>query len=204
MALPYYGECRTCGSYGSCQHAYYGPLYSNSSSFCMKCGYSMCRCVHQGPIFPAKYAGPCLRCEHVIFTGEAAQFIDNKFGHPVGQCKPDLTITSGAIRPKKETEMDRLDRKINAVENELVALLERKERITEIGEDVYENESVLMWNRKFTGSRKAYTYIAVKADDVWYVTGSRQPNRSYTWDDLVEEHLVNTESVWVVTEMEEL
>jgi hypothetical protein len=112
-----------------------------------------------------------------------------------------------------EKEMD-IERLIEGHYEAIDRLVDKKAQIARFGEtDEYDTDAVLVFRRRadsFTprlyGWAKddcEFTYAAIKvAQGWWYITG-RGAHR-YTWEQLRDEHLVNSTEVWYVTEMEQL
>jgi len=92
------------------------------------------------------------------------------------------------------------------LEKQAERALEALESLEIFGDDVYENETVLMVNYKHLEySDKTYSYIAAKLDDRWYLTGY-QNEGPRSWDKLVEQFLSHGEvtEVWMVTGWEQI
>lgn len=73
--------------------------------------------------------------------------------------------------------------------------------LDEFGEDDFDDEDVLMFKKRFSPISKLYTYAAVKAEGLWYVTGTRQRN-PLTWKQLVEFISEGCDELWQCTEFE--
>lgn len=52
----------------------------------------------------------------------------------------------------------------------------------------YEQESVLVFYKKFTPAPlgKTYTYSAIKLDNRWFLSGPSQMNNKYSWVELID------------------
>ncbi len=108
------------------------------------------------------------------------------FGQPVGGTVPNIRETAEAQLQRNELERQRL--------------LTRLALLDQFGpEDPWPDETVLTFKRDFGGPR-TYIHVAVRLAGVWYVTGSRNNNRSFLWDEFVEEHLAKSlpDSIYVV------
>jgi hypothetical protein len=75
--------------------------------------------------------------------------------------------------------------KKQVLEGQLGRLLTELDKLEAIGEDVYENDTVLSIKYKHSNSDKEYDYVALKSDDRWYVTGY-QNQGPRTWDKMME------------------
>ena len=74
-------------------------------------------------------------------------------------------------------------------EAERQRLLTRLDLIDSFGEeDPWEDQTVISFDRNFGGPR-TYTHVAVRLGGKWWVTGNRNVGTSFTWEQLVEEHL---------------
>lgn len=107
---------------------------------------------------------------------------------------PARENTNMSIRDTAQAQLQR-----NEAERQ--RLLTRLAILDQFGaEDPWENETVLQFNRNFGGPR-SYLHVALRSGGVWYVTGSRNTGKSFTWDELVEEHLAKSvpDSIYVVT-----
>lgn len=111
--------------------------------------------------------------------------------HPVNLTIPSILEDFTQEQPNmsiRETAQAQLERN----EAERQRLLTRLAIIDQFGEeDPWKEEAVLFFKRDFGGPR-SYVHIAVKCGDKWYVTGSRNANRAFTWPELVEEHLAKS------------
>lgn len=72
---------------------------------------------------------------------------------------------------EKEKKMDRVEI-LKARRDELDAELAALEATPDPAE--FEDDAVVCWTQHFAGSEIAYSYVALKKDDRWYVTGSRE------------------------------
>lgn len=68
--------------------------------------------------------------------------------------------------------------------------------LDKVGEDVYENGTVLCYTRRLGGQN--FTYAAIKAAEKWYVTGKE--SYGFSWDRLVEKHLADATETWIASE----
>lgn len=67
---------------------------------------------------------------------------------------------------------------------ELEAELAQRRRY---GRDTYEDGTVLSWEKTYEDMiDQVFRYAAIKAGDVWYVTGSKASSVRYTWDKLIQ------------------
>lgn len=96
--------------------------------------------------------------------------------------QPMKGTTVTTIRETAEAQLQR-----NEAERQ--RLLTRLAVLDKFGaDDPWEDETVLIFRRDFGGPR-SYGYVAVRMGGTWYVTGARNANRAFTWEELVEEHL---------------
>jgi hypothetical protein len=69
------------------------------------------------------------------------------------------------------------------------ALAEEVKRLQEcaarLGEDIFKNDDVIRFKKKFTEGGIDYTYAAIKAGGQWFLSGPRNAAISFTWDELV-------------------
>lgn len=80
-----------------------------------------------------------------------------------------------------EATIARATRDIERAERKL-AMLEK------VGEDVYVDEDVLVFYKKFSGGDnvRTYTYSAIKLGNWWFLSGPSQAHNKYDWGGLVE------------------
>lgn len=100
----------------------------------------------------------------------------------------------------KNTALDRIDRRIAALERERV-------RIESLpGEPVVDGDEtpVIYFRKTFNGIRN-YDYAAIKVSNgLWYTTGPSSP-KGYSWDELVEFITQGEEvQIYVATEWTEI
>jgi hypothetical protein len=73
------------------------------------------------------------------------------------------------------------------------------------GEDVFPDQTVLIFGCKFPQTVTVYTYVALKASGRWYVTGTGTSSMIKSWNDLVvwwKDHLAT--EIREVTETKEV
>lgn len=63
--------------------------------------------------------------------------------------------------------------------------------------DPFENGDILQFEKTFPSGDASYTYVAHKAGERWYLTGSRAP-QGITWDELVSFMGLGVAEVWKV------
>lgn len=104
-----------------------------------------------------------------------------------------------------------------ALRRQVKEMLLEAEQYDRLGDDVYEDGSILVFNKRFGNQPrqgrdthpddrgKTYTYVALKAAGLWYVTGREGGKGSgYSWDRLVDFLADGVKRVYVVTELEEV
>jgi hypothetical protein len=125
--------------------------------------------------------------------GENAQFVDDLYGHPFGQCKIDT---------EKEPTMSEIKSVISATERRLGELYAERDAQESWGKDAdYPNETVLFFKRSWD-SEHYYDYVAVKIrQNTWYLTGKWSSALSF---DKLREHLVEASEVWIVSAWEKV
>lgn len=71
-------------------------------------------------------------------------------------------------------------------------------------EDPFVTDDVPVFTRLFRGRMASYTYVALRTDAGWYITGrgSAATTNGVSWQTLVGEHLRRADEVWRVTEYE--
>lgn len=85
----------------------------------------------------------------------------------------------------RETAQAQLERN----EAERRRLITRLALLDQFGEDdPWPDGTVLTFKRDF-GGPQTYTYMAARIAGTWYTTGLRSVGASFTWPQLVEEHL---------------
>lgn len=75
--------------------------------------------------------------------------------------------------------------KKQVLEGQLDRILTEIDKLEVMGEDVYDNDTVLSIKYKHSNGDKEYDYIALKSGDRWYVTGYQNAGPR-TWDKLME------------------
>jgi len=119
-------------------------------------------------------------------------------------CPSGLDCTDSCMeRARKESTV--VSRRV-LLEKQAERVMEELERLEIFGDDVYENETVLMINfRHGPSSDITYSYVAAKLDGRWYVTGY-QNEGPRSWDKLVELFLSHGEvvEVWMITGWEQI
>lgn len=118
-----------------------------------------------------------------------------------------FTVTQG----KKDTDMGTHDtvEEIRARADRARLEADRLERtaaqLEQWGEeDPFVTDDVLVFTRLFRGRMASYTYVALRTDAGWYITGrgSAATTNGVSWQTLVGEHLRRADEVWRVTEYE--
>lgn len=92
---------------------------------------------------------------------------------------------SGSYHEKENDDMS-MDREevIQSRIAELEAELAQRRRY---GRDTYDDGTVLSWEKTYEDTiDQVFRYAAIKAGDVWYVTGSKASSVRYTWDKLIQ------------------
>lgn len=98
------------------------------------------------------------------------------------------------------TQTINIDHQIELSERRTAELLAKKELMDQFGSDEdYDVDDAILFKRKFNGSRKVYTYVAVKTPAAWYITGTKCYG-GISFNTLVEEYLIKAEEVWNCTE----
>ncbi len=107
--------------------------------------------------------------------------------------------TNMATTPGQREGADAIERRIERLQRELV-------RLELLPKDDYENGSVISFDKSF-GRSIVYSYVAIKANDKWFISGrargtDREPN-AFSWDSLLE-FVASRESempeIWYVSE----
>lgn len=94
--------------------------------------------------------------------------------------------------------------KRTALEGQLDRILTEIDKLTIIGDDVYEDDTVLLIKYRHTPSSDEYSYVALKVGGRWYVTGY-QNEGPRSWDRLIEFfHHGEITEMWQVTEWSQL
>lgn len=90
------------------------------------------------------------------------------------------------LRDRLARERDELAVAIGVLSRKLAR---REEQLTHFArypsDDVFTDGDVLRFAKKFPNSEQRYTYVAVKVDGTWHLTGKRSP-QGITWDVLVD------------------
>jgi hypothetical protein len=120
---------------------------------------------------------------------------------------------------QEEPKVDDLERqRIRRQADETIAraqrTIERAERKIEqleaFGDDVYDEETVLCFYKKFPNhaSNHPYTYMAAKINGKWYLTGPQQSGLVYNWGGLIEfvvgNNALDDIEVWQALEWERI
>lgn len=111
----------------------------------------------------------------------------------------------GFIHPGIPVRGQDLGREIIGAEKRLERLYARAARLEAWGgPEEYENGTVLIFDRTFPTAPTLYSYAAIKAGGLWYVTGAKAGADGISHNRLIEEFLDPADSVWIVTEAEQL
>lgn len=101
-----------------------------------------------------------------------------------------------------------LEQRIAQLQEERDRLATEIEKLIELGDDVYPDDSVLLFRKHYgtaplkrNGRRmhRDYTYVALKAGNAWWLTGSTGATRK-TWDDLVRFMASGVTELWEASE----
>jgi hypothetical protein len=94
---------------------------------------------------------------------------------------------------KAERDIERAERRI-----------ERLERFPQV--DEFEDETVILFYKKFHPGGIKYTYTALKVNGSWYTSGPQAAGIPFRWVDLVDFVAKSPlePEVWIVTEWEQL
>jgi hypothetical protein len=95
-------------------------------------------------------------------------------------------------------EIERLEARLSY----LYAEQEQREEVLDRFPDEHGDGSILCWEKRFQPLGPVYTFAAIKAGGLWYVTGKWQVGM--LWLPFVEKFLADAERVWAVTVMEEI
>lgn len=86
---------------------------------------------------------------------------------------------------------------------QMQAELEKIEDMPSEPEGMDDGANAILWDARFPGGTRTYSYAARKADDgLWYTTGPRSP-KGYSWSDLINWIYENSEdepTLWTVSE----
>lgn len=95
-----------------------------------------------------------------------------------------------ATQSESESEKSRMEREAVATINRANRDIERAEKrlaaIEAFGDDDYEDETVLLFYKKFVNSGRKYTYCALKVAGYWFLTGPQQSGLKYNWGALID------------------
>jgi hypothetical protein len=98
--------------------------------------------------------------------------------------------------------MSSVDAKRRAAENLLAEAAEEELLLEKLGtNEDYPNDTVLCWTRQFATGGIRYTYVAVKINGRWYITGN-QSRSTYNWEQLVNTQLRYADDICIATEWE--
>lgn len=83
-------------------------------------------------------------------------------------------------------------------------ILKKLQVLERLGEDVYDNDSVLLFRFRYNDTSSAYTFAALKAAGMWFLTGARNNGSYKSWDELVDFFTSKGEVVemWMATDWE--
>lgn len=112
----------------------------------------------------------------------------------------DVAAKQSQIRRQAEATIERANRDIERAERK-IAMIEQ------FGEDVYKEETVLCFYKKFRSGTQTYTYMAAKIAGKWYLTGPQQSGLYYDWGGLINFIISNAleeVEVWMVTDWERI
>lgn len=85
-----------------------------------------------------------------------------------------------------------------AIEAQISSLARTLAELNAPPADPYEDDTVLFWKRNFSGS--VYTYAALRARSMWFITGRNQSSTvGHRWISMYDQHLKHTlpDSLWV-------
>jgi hypothetical protein len=95
------------------------------------------------------------------------------------------------------------NRTVNSIEREMDRLRRQRDRLEYLGEDNFEEGAVIQFDKKFQNGQTEYSYVAVKAAGLWWLSGRETYGMS--WESLCEMYLSRgVDKVWVVKEFEEI
>lgn len=127
-------------------------------------------------------------------VGDAVQLMERRLGvqEANDRIRGRRTIVLAGVA-RSETLREKLERQREELATALATLttqLARREaQLRELdrypAEDPYRDGDALEFRKRYPGSDTAYTYLALRADDLWYVTGRTGPN-GVSWAELTE------------------
>lgn len=93
-----------------------------------------------------------------------------------------------------------LDRRLRQLDNERRRVEDEIASLTELGDDVYPDDSVLLFRKHFGWNddgddRRLFTYVALKAADRWWLTG-RDGTQKQSWNELVRFLSTGVTELW--------
>lgn len=112
--------------------------------------------------------------------------------------------------------IESIEREIERAERRLDRLAQRREFAEALGEDSdYEEGTILCWEQEFVDMTavdrdrgrfapgKRYSYVAIKANGWWYVSGRSAPI-SQNWASMIQQLQKAVDGVWIVTQVERI
>lgn len=82
-------------------------------------------------------------------------------------------------------------------------LRKRADFLYSVGEDEYEEETIMFFRKCFVEGRKEYSYAAIKSGNLWWVTGKSVIGR--TWGQLIdficENNVIPNPEIWMASEL---
>jgi len=91
---------------------------------------------------------------------------------------------------------------IDSIEREMDRLRQKKDQLEYFGADEFLDGAVLQFDKAFGNGGTIYSYVAIKAAGLWYLSGRLQVGVS--WEELVDFMSKGVDKVWVVKEYEEI
>jgi hypothetical protein len=76
------------------------------------------------------------------------------------------------------------ERKAELLKDAYIQAQLRADAMKALGEDEWEDGTVLFFKKRFSPTGKEYDYAVLKTDGLWYTTGPRSP-KGYNWEELI-------------------
>lgn len=103
---------------------------------------------------------------------------------------------------------EKLVNRLNIIKAELGRLQKELHSLQRFGEDNYEDESVIRFDKRFRENyldpERVWAFVAIKAKGYWYLSGPKMGGQKFTWDELVQWMNDGVDTIWLMTAEEEI
>lgn len=91
-----------------------------------------------------------------------------------------------SLRDQLVRERDELETALSVIAKKLTRRTEQISHLDRYPDvDPFEDGTILRFEKRFPNGEKTYSYVATRADGLWYLTGARSPQGT-SWDEFVD------------------